>query len=161
MPYRKKQDHTTRNAVLVVAVVAVIFILLAQHNTSPLNSSPTASPTPNNGTPIISVYDDGSAKLSSGSLDWGTLQGSSITKEVHVQNMGTHAINSLSITASDWTPPDAANDLSLAWEYASGSSQLPLQPGGEMLVDLTLTVSPNANLQELTNFGFTVVVTAN
>jgi len=75
--------------------------------------------------------------------------------------MGTHAINSLSITASDWTPPDAANDLSLAWEYASGSSQLPLQSGGEMLVDLTLTVSPNANLQELTNFGFTVVVTAN
>jgi len=151
----KKADHTTRNAVLVIVTVAIIFVALSR------NSLPSA-PTPqsiNPSTPIITVFDDGSATLSSGSLNWGTLQGSSVTQEVYVKNEANRPLETLSISATNWSPPEAAQDLSLSWTYA-GSQQLPLQPGSEMPIDLTLTVSTNANMQDLSDFECTIIVTA-
>jgi len=151
----KKADHTTRNAVLVIVAVAIIFVALSRNS---LPSTPTPQSI-NPSTPIITVFDDGSATLSSGSLNWGTLQGSSVTQEVFVKNEANRPLETLAISATNWSPPEAAQDLSLSWTYA-GSQQLPLQPGSEMPIDLTLTVSANANMQDLSDFRCTVVVTA-
>ena len=159
MPYKKKKDKTTQRALLIVGVIAVVFVLLARSNFMTQSQTMSTAPTPSaSAYPVITINNYGTASLSTGSIDWGTLQGT-IVKDVYIQNAGSNALSTINIAAENWSPSEVSQYLTFTWSYASGQ-QMPLQPGGEVLMQLQLSVDPNIQNQDVSNFGFTIVVTA-
>jgi hypothetical protein len=59
----------------------------------------------------------------------------------------------LSLAASNWSPPSAANYFALNWNYANQT----LNAGATIAASLTLTVYPDA--AGLTDFSFDTVIT--
>lgn len=101
----------------------------------------------------IAVYWDLTATKICEKIDWGTLSpGESKTITVYVKNIGDNPITG-SFTLKDWDPLAAANFITLEWDFGSA----PLLPGRIRRTRFTLTVS--ANIQNITNFYFIIVVT--
>jgi len=86
-------------------------------------------------------------------IDWGSLSpGQSKTITVYLKNTGKAPITG-SFNLRGWNPPEAANYLSLEWDFGGG----PLLPSRIRKISFTLTVSPD--IHDITDFRFTIVVT--
>jgi hypothetical protein len=84
----------------------------------------------------IEVYWDSNCTSVVGSIQWGTLYaGESTNVTVYVRNEGESA-TILSLSASDWSPIEAANYLSINWNYSGFS----VKPGDVVAIDLFLAV---------------------
>ena len=101
----------------------------------------------------IAVYRDITATKPCESIDWGALRpGESKTVIVYVKNTGDDPITGSFIT-KNWDPLEAGSFISLAWDFG----EEPLLPGRIRTTAFTLTVS--ADIHDITNFHFTIVVT--
>jgi hypothetical protein len=84
----------------------------------------------------IEVYWDSNCTSVVGSIQWGTLYaGESENVTVYVRNEGESA-TILSLSVSDWSPIEAANYLSINWNYSGFS----VKPGDVVAINLFLTV---------------------
>ncbi len=84
----------------------------------------------------IEVYWDSNCTSVVGSILWGTLYaGESKNVTVYVRNEGDSA-TILSLSVSDWSPIEAANYLSINWNYSGFS----IKPGDVVAIDLFLAV---------------------
>jgi hypothetical protein len=98
----------------------------------------------------MGVYwkDDLTSRVST--IDWGSLTpGAQKSYDVYIHNEGIAPLT-LSISASNWNPSNAANYLALTWSSDSHS----ISAGSTAKVTLTLTVSQEIN--GISNFNFDI-----
>jgi len=101
----------------------------------------------------VGAYWDITATKICDTIDWGALSpGESKTITVYLKNTGKAPITG-SFNLTGWDPPEAANYLSLQWDFG----EHPLSPSRIRKVSFTLTVSPD--IHDITDFRFTIVVT--
>lgn len=83
--------------------------------------------------------------LDRSTIDWGTLNPGDNTTEV-VQVTNGDKFNTTLYFTLDWTPPEAADFIGIAWNYTGA----PVQFGETVPLALTLTVSPD--VENITTF---------
>jgi len=87
-------------------------------------------------------------------IDWGLLAPGEV-KHHTIRVTLTGDVNAaLKLETTDWQPPEAQQYLFLSWNYAGQV----LEPETTVIVDLALSVSQS--VQNITNFSFTIVITA-
>lgn len=100
----------------------------------------------------VGVYSDSSCTQKVTSLNWNTLApGDTKTQTVYVKNEGTTGIL-LSMTVGNWTPPGAANYMSVTWNRQNSS----LSVGSS--VSATITLSVSQNVTGVTDFAFEITI---
>lgn len=100
----------------------------------------------------LGVYWDVTCTKKCDFIDWGTLMpGESKTVTVYVRNEGGIPITG-SFSLSDWVPPEAANYITLQWDFGD----LPLQAGRVRETHFTLVVANN--IYGIETFYFTITV---
>jgi hypothetical protein len=114
--------------------------------------APAPQPTPPEPTVQIDVYSNSGCTTKLTSVVWGQIvAGGSVSKTIYIKNNGDVGVT-LSLTTENWSPSNAANYMSLSWNY-DGST---ISPGQEKQVTLTLNVS--ADCPALSSFGFNIVI---
>lgn len=89
------------------------------------------------------------------SITWGSLEkGGSTSVTIYVRNEGDSP-QTLSLVTSDWTPTSAADYLTISWNY----NNQPLNPNSVVQITLTLSVDPD--IQGITNFGVNILIVGN
>jgi hypothetical protein len=102
----------------------------------------------------LEVYWDSACTNRVTSIDWGIIPpGGSAAKTVYIKNAGNVPIT-LALSTESWSPSEAANYLTLTWNYTSGTK---IPSGSVLPVTLTLTVS--SSIQGITNYSFNIVIT--
>jgi hypothetical protein len=87
-------------------------------------------------------------------IDWGLLAPGEV-KHHTIRVTLTGDVNAtLKLETTDWQPPEAQQYLFLSWNYAGQV----LEPETTVIVDFALSVSQS--VQNITNFSFTIVITA-
>jgi hypothetical protein len=98
----------------------------------------------------IGVYSNPQCTTPLTSLSWGTLEpGGSQAIVCHIKNEGSSALT-LSMYPSGWNPTEAADYLTLSWDYNGAS----IDPDAS--VQVTFTLSVDASIEGITSFSFDV-----
>ena len=100
----------------------------------------------------IGVYHDAGCNTPLTSLAWGTLQpGESQAKVCYIKNEGSSALT-LSMYPSGWAPPEAADYITLSWNYNGN----PINP--DAVVQVTFTLSVDGSIDGIANFSFEITI---
>ena len=100
----------------------------------------------------VSAYWDSTLRMRVNAISWGYLAaGTQKSYIIYIFNYGTGPAT-LSISTSNWNPPNASSYLTLTWSY-SGQS---LYAGATVPVTLTLTASQNITGIDQFNFDITI-----
>jgi hypothetical protein len=100
----------------------------------------------------VKVYNDSGCSISLPSIDWGLLEaGSSKNRTIYVKNNGNSPLM-LTLSASNWIPSNAANYITLTWDYDGQ----PLNPNQFIKVVLMLVISPA--IHGISSFTFDITV---
>ena len=138
---------------LAVATIAIVGILLTMTTLAALSASQNI---PLNGTITavnVGVYSDSACTVPCTALNVGTVNpGGTATQTVYIKNTGT-VPETLSMTATNWTPTNATSYLTLSWDRQN----YVLNAGLSVQATLTLTVASNTG--SLTTFSCTVTIT--
>ena len=103
----------------------------------------------------IGAYSDSQCTIPQTAIAWGTLvKGGDSSIILYVKNEGDSPVT-LSLDASGWVPTSAANYLTLSWNY----DNQPINPNA--IVEITLTLSVDANSQGITNFDVNILISGN
>jgi len=102
----------------------------------------------------VGVYWDQACTSTVTYIDWGTVEpGSAVNKTCHIRNEG-NSVSTLALETSNWSPSEAADYISLSWDYGEQS----MNPGDVVRVTFTLSVS--GSIQNITNFSFDITISA-
>jgi len=86
------------------------------------------------------------------SIDWGILEpGSSKNVTCYIRNEGNF-VSTLSMYASNWSPSNASDYLTLSWDYGGQS----INP--DDVVQVTFTLSVDASIDGITSFSFDITI---
>jgi hypothetical protein len=100
----------------------------------------------------ISVYNNPDATIICSALDWGNLNsGDTATKTIYIKNVG-NVSETLSMTATNWTPSTATQSLYLTWNQEGA-----ILAAGEV-VPATIVLKIVADTGDLSDFSFNLVV---
>jgi hypothetical protein len=100
----------------------------------------------------LAIYADEGATSRCDNIVWGELQpGETATKTIYIKNTGNTAAT-LTMSASAWSPADASNKLTLAWNKEGTT----LVAGAMVAATLTLQVATNTG--DLTEFSMSIVI---
>jgi len=100
----------------------------------------------------VGVYADQNCAFNATQISWGTLQlGDSVTRIAYIKNTGS-ANQSLSVTATGWSPAPMAQFLLFSWN----ATDYVLSPNQVIAAAFTLSVAKNAVGG---NFAFNITVT--
>lgn len=102
------------------------------------------------------VYSNEGLRVEPTNLSWGTVDPSRNTTRIIVVRNLWQGTADLGLSTFDWVPPEAANYLSLTWDYDGK----PLEGLASLLVNLTLTVSSDVVGKNITDFDFKIRVSA-
>jgi len=115
---------------------------------------PPPPPPPPPPTVKIGVYTDSSCVTAVTEIDWGTLMpGDAAKRLVYIRNEGDVPVV-LYINAENWNPPEAANYMTLDWNYAG--AEIGVTTG----IDIELQLTIFSNCTGITSFSFGIVITA-
>jgi hypothetical protein len=99
----------------------------------------------------LSIYWDAGFTNATSSCEWGTLDnGTSLNRTIYVRNTGTDSMT-LSMAASNWSPSNATNALTLTWDKAGAV----VVANSYVVANLTLSVDPGFT----TGMSFSVDIT--
>jgi hypothetical protein len=147
---RKKANLKVLSAVVLCAVALGIFGTVL----SLLQVSRTV---PNSGSVKgvgVGVYWDSACTNQTSSINWGIFEpGSNKTVSIYVKNEGNTVVT-LSKTVQNWNPVNAANYITLSWNYANQT----LNVNQVLQVNLILAVSPSVS--GITSFSFDTTIIA-
>ena len=138
-------------------VHALIFVVVTLVMTSTLvfgllSASTTISNTGNVKAVGVGVYWDSGCSQEVSLIEWGYLDpGETSSVTVYVRNEGNVAV-ALNMSTENWDPPEASSYITLSWDY---SGQI-LEPGESIQVTLTLSIS--SDVQNITEFDFSIVI---
>jgi len=101
----------------------------------------------------VGAYWDSACTNKVSAIDWGMLEpGSTRDVIIYLKNEGNAPIT-LSLSATNWSPSNASNYISIGWSY-SGEQ---ISPGNVIQVTLSLLVS--SGISGITNFTFDIAMT--
>jgi len=147
---RKVNKYTLVAALVILCLLSGLTIIVAQQ--------PFVSSIRSRGrlrVDRVGVYNDMNCSAVIEYLDWGTLEaGSSRNVTVYIRNEGNH-VTTLFLVADNWNPVNASDYLSLEWDY-----------DGRMIdvmetVEVLLTLRVSADVEDLQDFSFDVVIGVN
>jgi len=146
----------SKEFVVAGATIALVTYALALSLVGPVLSAVQTSRTVSNTGTVkaigVGVYWDNQCTNPLSSINWGTLEpGSSTNVTCYIRNEGNSPSN-LSMTKSNWNPPNASNYITLNWNYGG---QI-INPSGVIQVTFTLAVS--ASIQGITSFSFDITI---
>lgn len=102
----------------------------------------------------IGVYWDSECEHVVSSIDWGMAEPGAVKNvTVFIRNEGNAPVT-LFLETVNWNPENAAEYITLDWDYASQA----LSPREVIAVNLTLTVSPS--IEGITSFSFDIIISA-
>jgi len=128
-----------------VALTATTAAVLSINQNVSLNGSITAV--------NLGVYSDSACTQTCSSLSVGTLNpGGTSTQTVYIKNTG-NVPETLTMTASNWTPSTASTYLTLSW-----NQQNTVLPAGQS-IQATLTLTAASNTGSLTTFSCSITLT--
>jgi hypothetical protein len=100
----------------------------------------------------VGVYWDSTCSQTVPSIDWGSAEPGAVKNvTVYIRNEGNAPIT-LSLQTSNWNPTEAADYISLSWDYGGQAI------GVNQVVAVTLSLSISSNIQGITTFSFDIVV---
>jgi hypothetical protein len=100
----------------------------------------------------IRVYNDLDATNICTAIDWGNLNsGDTATKTIYIKNMG-NVSETLSMTATNWTPSTATQSLYLTW-----TREGTVLAAGEV-VPATIVLKIASDTGDLSDFSFNLVI---
>lgn len=110
--------------------------------------------TPVQSTINLGIYTDNACTQNASFVDWGALKpGDNTTKTIWIKNVGnTNA--TLSVSATNWSPPNAYPAISLSWNQEGKA----IAPNEVIQATLTLSVSASIN-SSITAFNFDIRIT--
>jgi hypothetical protein len=145
-------------AVAGATLILVTYVLALSLTGQVLSAAPTSKTVSNAGTVRafgVGVYKDSKCTNALSSIDWGTLEpGSSEDFTCYVRNELSSA-STLSMYTSNWSPLSASDYMSLSWDYGGQSIEV------DEVVQVTFTLSVDANIEGITNFSFDITIAAN
>lgn len=101
----------------------------------------------------VGVYWDSHCTENVTSIEWGEFTpGLARHEDVFVRNEELDSLCFLSIRTENWDPPEAAQYITLSWDYDDESIGL-----GEV-VQVTLTLKVKQNVLGITDFSFNIVI---
>ena len=102
----------------------------------------------------VSVFQDSACTQALTSVDWGTLEPSSVKNvTIYVKNTG-NAPTTLSLQTGNWSPAGASSYLTLSWNY----NNVALTVNEVRMVKLSLSIS--ASITGITGFSFDITIAA-
>ena len=105
-------------------------------------------------TPGLGVYADSACTIPLTSISWGNVTpGTSVTQTMYVENTGKGASLSLSLSTSNWSPPNANGPIAISWNQEGTR----LSPGQSISVAITATILQT--IVDISNFNVQIVVT--
>jgi hypothetical protein len=148
-----------KESLVIGAASALVIYTLALVTLGPIVSSALTNTTISNSGSVgavgVGVYWDQACTNSVTSIDWGVVEpGTNVDKTVYIKNEDNSAVT-LSLTTSNWNPPNASNYMTLSWSYEGQSVS------AADVIQVVLTLSVSANISGITSFSFDITVTAN
>ena len=102
----------------------------------------------------VGIYWDSACTNMTSSINWGTLDpGSSKLVALYVRNEGNAPIT-LFKTEKNWTPSNAANYITLTWNYANQTL------GNNAVLQISLKLAISTVVSGITSFTFDTIITA-
>jgi len=103
----------------------------------------------------VGVYQDSGCTNILRFIDWGVLEpGSSKNFACYIRNE-LSSVSTLSMSTSSWEPPNAADFLTLSWDYGGQSIDI------DDVVQVTFTLSVDASIEGITSFSFNITIAGN
>ncbi len=103
----------------------------------------------------VGVYQDSGCTSNLSSYDWGVLEpGSSKNFTCYIRNE-LSSVSTLSMSTSNWEPPNASDYLTLSWDYGGQSISV------NEIVKVTFTLSVSASIEGITSFSFDITIAGN
>ena len=108
------------STILIALIAAAITLSIATSGALIALSSSQTVPSGGTLTPVqssinLGIYANSACTQNASFVDWGTLKpGDNTTKTVWIKNLG-NANATLSVSATNWSPPNAYPDISLSW----------------------------------------------
>jgi len=100
----------------------------------------------------VRVYWDSSCSDPVGSIDWGLVEpGTTKNVTVYIRNEGSVPVT-LSLAIDNWSPSNAPDYMSLAWDYEGQVINL------NAVVQVTLSLSVSEAIEGITSFSFDIVI---
>jgi hypothetical protein len=101
----------------------------------------------------VNVYLDQECTQNCTSMSWGGVYaGESQTQKIYIKNTGNTPIE-LSMTITDWNPTTANGPISMAWNKENYILEQ------EEIVEATLTLTISENINDITDFGYKMLIT--
>jgi len=147
-----------KETIVVGAAVALILYTLALSAIGPMASAILGNRTISNTGSVktigVGVYWDQTITNPVASINWGTLEpGLNVDRTIYIRNEGNTAAT-LSMSTSNWSPPNAPSYMTLTWDYAGQT----LSVNEVRQVKLTLSVS--SSITGITDFSFDITIAA-
>jgi hypothetical protein len=102
----------------------------------------------------VGVYWDSGCSQPASSIDWGTVEPGAVKNvTVYIRNEGNAPIT-LSLQTSNWNPSNAADYISLSWNYNGQTIN------ANQVIAVTLSLSISTNIQGITSFSFDIAISA-
>ena len=144
---------TMQKTALIGITVAVASIMMLTSVLALLQSNTLFSNKGTITTVNVEVYQDSGCTQVLSTVNWGNLSpGSSSNKTIYVKNTGNEPV-SLSMTINTWSPSNAANYITFAWNREGNA----LNAGNSVAALLSLSVS--TSITAITNFSFNATIT--
>ncbi len=103
----------------------------------------------------IAVYSDPQGNYTLSSVEWGILEpGENKNATCYVKNWDKIPLR-LTLVTQNWNPSEASDYINLSWNH-NGQ----LVDSGE-IVEVVFTISVSANIPDLTDFNFDIVIVGN
>jgi len=147
-----KHEVKVAIATLILVTYALSLSVLTQV-TSSLQANSRISNTGSLKAVGVGVYWDAALTNRVSSISWGVVEpGSNVNKTVYIRNEGNTA-SSLSMTTSNWSPSNASNYITLAWNYGGQTLNV------NEVIQVKFTLSVLSSISGITNFSFDITIT--
>lgn len=102
----------------------------------------------------VEIYKDSGLTENATDIDWGILApGEAATATIYIYNSGNSPEN-VSFVVGNWTPPEAANYITVTWDYAGNFT---LQ--GHEFRETVLTLSVSQQIKDIDEFNNDITIT--
>jgi aryl-phospho-beta-D-glucosidase BglC (GH1 family) len=104
--------------------------------------------------PDVGIYLDNGCSQALNSIDWGMADPGTIKNTtVYIKNEGSVPIT-LSLSTSNWNPANAADYISLSWDYNGQAID------SNQVVQVTISLLVSSNIQGIKMYSFDVVISS-
>jgi hypothetical protein len=102
----------------------------------------------------VGVYWDSGCSQTVSSIDWGLAEPGVVKNvTVYMRNEGNAPIT-LSLQTANWNPANAADYISLSWDYNGQTIDL------HQVIGVTLSLSISSSITGITSFSFDIIISA-